>query len=191
MPSATAQWSDKQSHHITQVLTGAEPTEKSTIRWINAITSCDIWSFSEASQSKDWPNLPWLSLWELMRPQHTVAWVWTLAASQKCLTLNMKKNKNQFWELTLNTFLFKTWLVMRNCITATKTLPAVILESIRDFIKSIWLFHIHKAPPTKKEKWKICRATGRCFMRSGINCVRSVHICTFIIYTHTSERKKL
>lgn len=106
------------------------------------------------------------SWWE--HTQHTVAWLWPLAVPQKCLTHNMKKNKNQFWELMFKTFLFKIWLVVRNCISATKTLPAVILESIRDFINSIWLFYIHMAPPTKKERCKVCWATGRRFMRSGL-----------------------
>ena len=106
----------------------------------------------------------------------------TISSTQKCLTHNMKKNKNQFWELMFKTFLFKIWLVVRNCMSATKTLPAVILKSIRDFINSIWLFYIHMAPPTKKERCKVCWATGRCFMRSGCNWLhRSVHICTFII----------
>lgn len=128
-----------------------------------------------------------------MRADETTAcsgMVVTISSTQKCLTHNMKKNKNQFWELIFKTFLFKIWLVVRNCMSATKTLPAVILKSIRDFINSIWLFYIHMAPPTKKERCKVCWATGRCFMRSGCNWLhRSVHICTFIIYTHTHTHK--
>lgn len=82
----TVRWSEPLRHtkpsHSPWRGTGAEPTQKSAIWWINAITSCNTWTFLEASQSKDWPNLTWLSLWELMRPQHTVAWLWRLAASQ-------------------------------------------------------------------------------------------------------------
>lgn len=107
----------------------------------------------------------WLSLWELMRPQRTVAWLWPLAASQKCLTPNMKKNKNQFWELMLKIFLLKTWFVVRNCMSATKTLPAVILESICETRSdsSTWTW-LH--PP--KRRGADCWATGRRFMRSGL-----------------------
>lgn len=128
----------------------------------------------------------WLSLWELMRPQRTVAWLWPLAASQKCLTPNMKKNKNQFWELMLKIFLLKTWFVVRNCMSATKTLPAVILESICDIINSIWLFYMNMAPPTKKERCRLLSNRETLHEKWFVtDYVGSVRICTFIIYTHT------
>lgn len=123
--------------------------------------------------------------------QCTVAWLWSSAASQKCLTPNRKKNKNRFWELKLKTFLFKTWFVVRNSISAIKTLPAVILESIRDIINLIWFFYINMAPPTKKERCKECWATGRCFMRRGLYwlCTKCPYMYIYHIYTHTLTRE--